>query len=75
MSKITLLNVPKEWKRKQNRVSCPHCKSEQWSLSGLMPEDHDRPDGRRCAKAARVEVPAIPQPILTYVPSWYLKQN
>lgn len=45
---ITLINVPPEWKRRQRRAQCPHCKAEQWTSDGTMPLDHDRPDGRIC---------------------------
>lgn len=45
---VIMYNIPPEWKRHQRRARCPYCKSEQWTADGIMPLDHDRPDGRIC---------------------------
>jgi len=42
-----------------NRVYCPFCKNAHWYQPGgvisqlMILRDHDRPDGRKCLKAAR----------------------
>lgn len=47
---IKLIGVPDYWKASSRRWKCPHCKVEGWSSDGATPIDHDKPNGKVCAK-------------------------